>query len=309
MSAGPDILSILVKTTSAPIGTFVAEPVTLLHKLDPRVKQAWLLALVFLPARAPLSVRLGAAAFTLLVTVATQPRRSWPQQLLPLAFLCWLVFMGSALGSDGVPPVYQTRGAPMAWEGEAAAALTTPWHKYAYVVFRLGPLQVTRRGLNLAATVTSLTFTVLQAANLTLNTTRAESLAASLRWFLQPLRLLGVGVNQMVLLLLLALRFMALVFEEVRNLALGLVARGVDWKALGSSGTMNVLSALSTQLFRNLFAHADQISQAMVVRGFQGVDHHQLYLMEGFAFHWRDWVALGMLAVVTALAVKFVIFV
>ena len=33
------------------------------------------------------------------------------------------------------------------------------------------------------------------------------------------------------LTLLLSLRFMSLVFEEARNIALGLAARNIDWKA------------------------------------------------------------------------------
>lgn len=40
--------------------------------------------------------------------------------------------------------------------------------------------------------------------------------------------------------LLLSLRCMALVFEEVRNLALGLAARGVDWATLGPFGGIKV---------------------------------------------------------------------
>lgn len=42
--------------------------------------------------------------------------------------------------------------------------------------------------------------------------------------------------------LLLSLRCMALVFEEVRNLALGLAARGVDWATLGPFGGIKVRS-------------------------------------------------------------------
>ncbi len=47
--------------------------------------------------------------------------------------------------------------------------------------------------------------------------------------WLSPLGVLGVPVAEISLTLLLSLRFLAVVFEEVRNLALGLAAR--DWAA------------------------------------------------------------------------------
>lgn len=48
------------------------------------------------------------------------------------------------------------------------------------------------------------------------------------------------GRVQLTLSVLLALRFMALVLEEGRNLALGLAMRGVDWKALGPGSGLTV---------------------------------------------------------------------
>ena len=44
------------------------------------------------------------------------------------------------------------------------------------------------------------------------------------------------------LTLLLSLRFMAVAFEEVRNLALGVAARGVKWQQLGKGGSLRVPS-------------------------------------------------------------------
>ena len=42
------------------------------------------------------------------------------------------------------------------------------------------------------------------------------------------------------LTLLLSLRFMAVAFEEIRNLALGVAARGVQWPTLGPAGGIRV---------------------------------------------------------------------
>ena len=49
--------------------------------------------------------------------------------------------------------------------------------------------------------------------------------------------------SQVTLNVLLALRFMALVLEEARNLALGLAVRGVNWQAMGPGAGLTVSPA------------------------------------------------------------------
>ena len=61
-----------------------------------------------------------------------------------------------------------------------------------------------------------------------------------MRTWLTPLRLVGAPVEELSLTLLLSLRFLAVVFEEVRNLALGLAARNIQWRALGSGAGLQV---------------------------------------------------------------------
>jgi len=67
-------------------------------------------------------------------------------------------------------------------------------------------------------------------------------MALGLRMWLAPLRLLRglVPVDEIALTLLLSLRFMAQVTEEMRNLSLGLAARAVPWKQLPSGGGLQV---------------------------------------------------------------------
>ena len=51
----------------------------------------------------------------------------------------------------------------------------------------------------------------------------------------------GANVDEMSLTLLLSLRFLAVVFEEIRNLALGLAARNLQWKSMGQGAGIQVL--------------------------------------------------------------------
>ena len=75
-------------------------PASFLHRLDPRVKQAWLLLLLLLPGKLALPAKLGLAAALSLLSVACLPRRVWAPQLSGLAALCGLLFVFGALGTD-----------------------------------------------------------------------------------------------------------------------------------------------------------------------------------------------------------------
>ena len=121
------------------------------------------------------------------------------------------------------------------------------------MLFSFGPAQITRKGVRLAVSSACLTFTVLQSAHLTLCTTTPEAMAAGLRWYLRPLRAARAPVDEIVFTLLLSLRFTSIVFEEVRNISLGLAARGIDWDALGWRGAANTFAALLSRALESLF--------------------------------------------------------
>lgn len=55
---------------------------------------------------------------------------------------------------------------------------------------------------------------IFQSASLCLTTTTPEQLASALWWFMHPLSLFGVSVDEVILTLLLSLRFINLVFDE-----------------------------------------------------------------------------------------------
>ncbi|GAU20094.1 hypothetical protein TSUD_381860 [Trifolium subterraneum] len=151
-------------------------------------------------------------------------------QLGRVYFLSALLFITLGLSSDGVPALVQLRTPPPAMTGLPNIPISLTG--YSYVISKLGPLTFTRKGLSVGSTVACLTFTVFQSASLCLTTTTPEQLASALRWFMLPLRYVGVSVSEIVLTLLLSLRFISLVFDEVRNIALGIVSRRVNWKQL-----------------------------------------------------------------------------
>lgn len=301
---GEKFFRMVAGATSAPVGQFIASPSTFLHSLDPRVKQAWLLALVVLPARSHMVIRVGLVLFLALLSIWTLPRDIWQDQLIRMSLLSGILFVMLALGTDGVPPLVQMRTPPA--HMLHMPSLPPAPGGYSYVVMKLGPLQLTRKGLSLAATASCLSFAVLQSASLCLTTTMPEQLAAALRWYLLPLAHVGAPVDEIVLTLLLSLRFISLVFDEVRNIALGIVARGIKWKNLTVLETVDILFLYLRRIFNNLFSHAEHISQAMMARGFHGnAGDHKIYLLTKFSIKTADIVAILLLGGLIGLALLY----
>ncbi|KAJ9538404.1 hypothetical protein OSB04_031137 [Centaurea solstitialis] len=177
---------------------------------------------------------------------------------------------------DSMPMVVQSRTPPPSMMG--LPTIPPSFAGYSYLLFKLGPFQLTRKGLSLASTSACLTFTIFQSASLCLTTTTPEQLAFALEWFMKPLAYVGVPVAEVILTLLLSLRFINLVFDEVRVVALGIVSRRINWQQLATMETVEVFFTYIRRIFKNIFNHAEQITQAMNVRGFRGDSNsHKIY--------------------------------
>ena len=76
---------------SLPIGSYLENPVTWLHKIDPRVKLVWLMTFLIAPLLSNAFWRIGLAASLILLTIiAGIPVRVWRKQMGWLLLLCSL---------------------------------------------------------------------------------------------------------------------------------------------------------------------------------------------------------------------------
>ncbi|KAK2982259.1 hypothetical protein RJ640_016389, partial [Escallonia rubra] len=273
------VLKSISGATSSPICQYISSPSTFLHSVDPRIKlvtfhlrfdgilamQAWLVTLVIVPARAHILMRGGLVVYLALLSVWILPRRVWMDQLGRVALLSGILFIMLGLGADGVAPAVQSRTPPPSLMG--LPNLPASLEGYSYLIMKLGPLQFTRKGLSVATTSASLTFTIFQSASLCLATTTPEQLAFALQWFLLPLAHFGAPVAEVILTLLLSLRFINMVFDEVRIVALGIVSRRINWQQL------TVMETIDIQ-----FCCFNLLEKAMNVRGFRGDSKsHKIY--------------------------------
>ncbi len=277
------MLAALLALSATPYASYVPEPRGFLHEASAEAKQLWVIGALALMARSSTPGRAAVAAAIAAGTVAALPARLWRPQLARVGGLAALIFIMTAAGADGVAPLLCDRAPPAAAAATTAAAglPSSAAHlaaaPYRYVLLNFGIFTVTKRGVGLAAALAGLTFASLQAASLALVTTPPERLAAAVGRGLAPARALGAPVRELVLTTLLALRFMATVLEEARNLALGVAARGLDWRALGWRGGAGVAAAAAARLLANLMARAEAVALAMAARGFAGAEAHALH--------------------------------
>jgi len=284
-----------------PIGLYLEQPLTWLHRIDSRVKLGWLLSLMLTPIAANPIWRLSLVGWLLLLTLCSRlPFRVWRQQIGLVLVFALLLFVITLLAPDGLSVTHQPRlpadelGAFLAPVSSGSPATSPPLPQptpYQFVLFDRGILHVTRRSLELAIRVATLMFTLIYSTNLYLLTTAPEEITAGIESLLHPLRRFNLPVTETVLTLTLSLRFIPLVLEEVQNLVRSVRTRAINWKKLGFQNTLQVWATVAEKLVDNLLVRAEQIASAMQVRGFTGSDHHQVRWHQ-FQLQIWDWLAI-----------------
>lgn len=270
-----------------PIGQFVAEAPAAgqaggswLRRLDPRLKLAWTVAFLLTPILAGPVWRLALVGLLLLITaVSGLPWRVWRRSLPLLLVLALLVGGLAVFLPAGTAPPAQLQRPPAEVRLEGGSPLQPPaersglaWELVRWGPVQLGPLSagplvVTRRSARLGLNSATLLFTLIHSANLMLLTTPPEELVGAIGWSLAPLARLGWPVERLGFTLLLALRFLPLVQEELQNLLRAVATRAVNLRRLGWKASLGLVLGLAERLLANLLLRAEQGAESLLARG------------------------------------------
>jgi energy-coupling factor transport system permease protein len=316
---------------SLPIGLYLEQPVTWLHRLDARVKLLWLMSFLITPLLSSALWRFALVILLILITLAAQiPLRVWKKQMGWLLIFCSLMFTIACLLPDGLTVEHQ----PRLPNNEIAFVQPSPqlskppkpqpWYQfqrfltvtsqptlpqptdYRYVLFQQGPITITRRSFDLGIRLSALFFTLVYSTNLYLLTTASEEITVAIENLMEPLRRFNIPITEIALTLTLSLRFFPLVLEEIQNLIRSVRTRAINWKKLGFRRATQVWLIVAERLLENLLLRAEQIASAMNVRGFtrpnqHRVEWHQLRLrptdgvaLVGLAMLWLMRIFWGM---------------
>jgi len=253
-----------------PIGQYVSGNSGWLRVMDPRIKLSWILLFLLSPILANSVWRVLIAFVLLLITFSSLlPPRIWWRSLV------FLIVFSLIIGSLSIVlPASETSSALTIRapdEIPGAIVLTRSWE-----VFRLGPLHfggislgpliVDRRSAELGIKTSTLIFTVIHSVNLMLITTPPEDLVWAIKWFFSPLTLLGVPMGKLSFQMLLALRFLPLVQEELQNLFRSIGVRAIEFRKLGLKSSLSLFVTLGERLLSNILLRAEQGADSLMSR-------------------------------------------
>lgn len=212
------------------------------HKLDPRVKLALAVAFVVVTFAASgwTSLILCVGTVAAMAAIARVPAGWLVRSLTPVLPLLVITIVLNAFGRAGAPGVLIALG-PVAVIGPGLA-----------------------RGLFFAVRIA----TMIGGTALLALTTSPRSLADAMAFFGRPLALVRVPVDDLAMMMTIALRFLPTLAEEIAQVVRARMARGADF-----SGPIwrraSTWSSVLVPLFVGLFRRADELALAMEARGYR----------------------------------------
>ena len=253
-----------------PIGQYVSGKSSWLRVIDPRIKLSWILLFLLTPVWANSIWRISIACVLFLITFFSfLPIRIWWRSLVLLIVLSLIIgFLSIVLPASEISSELTIR-APNEIPG--AMIVKRSWEIFRLGPFNfggisLGPLIVDRRSAELGIKTSTLIFTVIHSVNLMLITTPPEDLVWAIRWLFAPLTLLGFPLEKLSFQLLLALRFLPLVQEELQNLFRSIGVRAIDFKKLGLKTTLSFFITLGERLLSNILLRSEQAADSLMLR-------------------------------------------
>ena len=159
-------------------------------------------------------------------------------------------------------------------------------------LWRWGILSVSTEGLYTAGVLGLRVVFLYYVTTLLMLTTSLVDLTNGLELLLSPLQRLRVPVNELVLVFVIAVKFVPIFIEEMERLARAQTARGVPFDEGGAITRARRLGRLLVPIFINGFARADTLTTAMYTRSYRGGrGRTKLRVLKATAV---DWVALAL---------------
>lgn len=242
------------------------------HKLDPRAKliaSMWFIGLIFM-AQAWWAYLLLITVVLIGAYVSEIPLSYYINGLKPLTFLILITVFFQLLFSQGE-----------------------------HVLFDLGWFKITQEGLlNALLIIIRFVLIVFMSTILTLTTTPLE-IADGIEALLNPLKKFKVPVQEIALILSIALRFVPTLMEETEKIMNAQRARGIDFDQGKLLERMKKIVPLLVPLFISSIDRADQLAVAMTARGYQGGDHRTK--LRQLIWTKEDQLLMGLFGVITIL--------
>ncbi|MBB1079727.1 energy-coupling factor transporter transmembrane protein EcfT [Limosilactobacillus sp. STM2_1] len=246
---------------------------SILHRLDPRIKLIMCIA------------------FVILIFFVN----SWLTGLwLFLALLLAIKLSNVAVKQywQGIKPLFLIILITVAFQILFSSGGKTYWH--------WGIMAITYDGLINSLIIFYRFIVIITASTVLTATTPTFQIADALAWIMKPLKIIKVPVNQITLMLSIALRFVPTIMDETSKIMKAQRARGMNFNDGNILTRIKHLVPILIPLFVNSFKRAEELATAMEARGYDpnAVRTHYRQL----TWHSRDaWAGLGLIIVVIGL--------
>ena len=253
--------------TKFSVGQYVYGNRSWLRIIDIRLKIIIVMIFLITPIWAGPIWRLSLVGCLLLITfLSLLPSRVWWRSLCFLSCLSILIGFLSLLASTDIQSLESNLRNPdelqvLLENHKSWDVLQIPSQKIWFVNF--GPYNLSRKAFELGIKTSTLIFTLIHSVNLMLLTTLQEDIVWAISWFLSPLRKIGLPLNKWLFQLLIALRFIPLVQEELQNIIKSVSVRSINFRNLGFKKSFNVLLILVERLFQNIFLRIEQGAESL----------------------------------------------
>lgn len=169
------------------------------------------------------------------------------------------------------------------------------------VVFKWSFIVITRQGLETAGFMVVRIIALIIGTSLLTYTTSPIVLTDAIERLLNPLKKIKVPVHELAMMMTIALRFIPTLIEETDKIISAQKARGADMESGNLIKRAKALVPVLVPLFVSSFRRAEELALAMECRCYHGGEGRTR--MKQLKASYRDFVALGVMIITTALIV------
>ncbi len=257
--------------TRFPIGQYVDGKRSWLRIIDSRLKLIILFLFLITPIWSGPIWRISLVLFLILITfLSFLPLRIWWRSFVILIFLSITIGILSILATSNISSLdFPFRDIE---EIDILLKNNLNWNFielpiFSIGFFKFGPYYISSKAIDLGIKTSTLIFTVIHSVNLILLTTLKEEIVWTISWFMHPFRRLGIPIDKLLFQLLLALRFIPLVQEELQNIIQSVSVRSINLRKLGLKNSFKMILSIVERLFINILLRIDQGSESLLSKG------------------------------------------
>ncbi|MBU4692375.1 energy-coupling factor transporter transmembrane protein EcfT [Mycoplasma zalophi] len=163
--------------------------------------------------------------------------------------------------------------------------------------------QITKFSLIRSASITLRIYGVILITTILTFTTKSVLLTKAINDLLKPLKLIKFPSEIITMIINIALRFIPTLLDEANRIMKAQSSRGVDFKNGHGKDKVKAFLTLIVPLFVSSFSKANDLSDAMVVRGYEPYSKRTQYrILEA---KWFDIIATIILMLITTMVIVF----